>query len=235
MSKPLIYFLVKTFSEQSHADQFLDGLLYMNSLDYFIRLEESDSSGRGDRHEGVNAWLQPNEIQLEINGICIDSADLAGPVSIQPTRHLAKNIFCMHAGYIGGNVPSEFATTDEFEEVLKIPQQNISLGKHSMVITNVKEFFQRVKAAASKQNVALSGRLVNYYDPNSFHGHFAEEEAPFNKQIRFAHQREYRLVVNQQSGDVSPYALRVGNLHDIAHAVSIEELNDGIKISPLDR
>lgn len=233
MSKPVICFLVKTFSEPSHAEQFFDGLLYMNSLDYFVRLEESDSTGRGDRHEGIGAWLQPNEIQIEINGIRIDSADLAGPVSIQPNRHLAKNVFCMHTSYVGGNAPSEFATPHEFEQHLKIPQQNISLGQHSAVITNVREFLQRVKTAASEQNVALRGHLVNYYDSTTFHGHFAEEDAPFNKQMRFAHQREYRLVVSRRENDVSPYSLNIGNLRGIAHMVSIEALNDGIKISPL--
>lgn len=233
MSKSVIYYFVKTFSEPSHADQFLDGLLYMNSLDYFVRLEECENTGRGDRHEGVSAWLQPNEIQLEINGIRIESEDLAGPVFLQPNRHLAQSIFCMHAGYVGGNTPSEFATTVEFEQAVKIPQKNISLGQYSAVITNVKEFLQRVKAAAGKQNVALRGQLVNYYDPTIFHGHFAEEDTPFRKQIRFAHQREYRLVANRQDSDASPYSLDIGSLRDIAHMISIETLNANIKIAPL--
>lgn len=233
MSKPVIYFFVKTFSKPSHADQFLDGLLYMNTLDYFVRLEECESTLRRDRHEGVSTWLQPNEIQLEINGIRIDSADLAGPVSLQPNRHLAKNIFCMHAGYIGGNAPSEFATTIEFEQAIKIPQKNISLGQFSAVITNVEKFLQRVKTAAEKQNVALRGQLVNYYDLTTFHGHFAEEVTPFSKQIQFAHQREYRLVANRQDSDASPYTLDIGSLRDIAHMISIETLNANIKISSL--
>lgn len=233
MSKPVIYYFVKIFSEPSHSDQFFDGLLYMNALEYFVRLEESESTLRGDRHEAVSAWLQPNEIQIEINGIRIDSADLAGPVSLQPTHHLAKNIFCMHAGYIGGNGPSEFATTIEFEQAIKIPQKNISLGQCSAVITNVQKFLQRVKTAAEKQNVSLRGQLVNYYDPSTFHGHFAEETTPFSKQIRFSHQREYRLVANRQASEASPYILDIGSLRDIAHMMSIETINANIRISSL--
>ena len=235
MSKPVIYFFVKTFSELSDADQFLDGLLYMNSLDYFAKLEECESTGRGDRHEGISSCLQPNEIQLEINGIRIDSEDLAGPVFLQPNRHLAKSIFCMHAGYVGGNNPSEFATTIEFEQAVKIPQENISLGQYSAVITNVQEFLNRVKSAADKQKVALRGQLINYYDPSTFHGHFAEEDTPFSKQIRFAHQREYRLVANRRDSDASPYTLDIGGLRDIAYMISIETLNANIRISSLAR
>jgi len=69
MSKPVVFFFVKTFSEQSFCDQFLDGALYMNSLDYFVNLEQSDDKGRGDHHEGIEAWLQPNETQIQFNGI----------------------------------------------------------------------------------------------------------------------------------------------------------------------
>ena len=139
----------------------------------------------------------------------------------------------MHASYVGGNAPSGFATTVEFEQALKIPQKNISLGQHSAVVTNVKEFLQRVKAAAGKQNVALRGELVNYYDPITFHGHFEEEDIPFSKQIRFAHQREYRLVANRQDSDASQYKLDIGSLRDITHMISIETLNASIKISPI--
>ncbi|WP_288106857.1 hypothetical protein [Limnobacter sp.] len=133
--------------------------------------------------------------------------------------------------YIGGNTPSEFATTAEFEKAIQIPQKNISLGQCSAVITNVKEFLQRVKVAAGKQNIALRAQLVSYYDPTTFHGHFAEEDTPFSKQIRFAHQREYRLVANRQNSDASPYTLNVGSLRDIAHMISIEMLNASVKIS----
>lgn len=89
-----------------------------------------------------------------------------------------------------------------------------------------------MKAAAQKQNVALKSRLVNYYDPDVFHGHFSEEEAPFNKQKKFSHQREYRIVVNRNNSELSSYELNFGSLRDIAFEVSIEALNSGIKLSP---
>lgn len=230
MSKPTFYFLVKTFSEQFHRDQFLDGILYLNPLDYFVKLEAENSTGRGDFHEGITAWLQPEKIKIELNGFQLSSADLAAPVSLRPTRNLVKNVFCMHAGYIGGNLPSEFATTDEFELALRIPSQNLSLGMHTIVVTNVKDFLQRVKTAAIKNHVTLRGGLVEYYDPATFHGHFPEHQAPFKKQNQFAHQREYRLVLDRQADEGSPYVLNVGNLRDIAHVISIDSLNTSIKI-----
>jgi hypothetical protein len=234
MDKPIIYFFVKTFENTSYASQFLDGLLYMNTLDYFVQLETNDSTGRGDRHEGLNAWLQPKDIEIEINGIQISSADLASPVSIRSNQQLSKNIFCLHAGYVGGKARSKFNTPQEFENQLKIPDENISLGMQSIVITNVEEFILRVKKAAAFMNESLDGRIVNYYDPNTSRNVISEEDAPFNKQMNFEHQREYRIVINRTNQEMTAYRLNVGCLRDIAHEISIKELNEGIKIAPIE-
>lgn len=234
MNKLTIYFFVKTFENASYASQFLDGLLYMNTLDYFVKLETSDSTGRGDRHEGLGAWLQPKEISFEINGMQIPSADLSAPVSIRQNQQLSKNIFCLHAGYVGGDIRSRFNTREAFENQLKISEKNVSLGMQSIVVTNVEEFILRVKAAAAAMNDSLVGRTVSYYDPNTFHGVIAEEDAPFYKQRRFEHQREYRLAINRNNQEMTAYQLNVGSLRDIAHEISIKELNESIKIAPIE-
>lgn len=234
MDKLTIYFFVKTFENASYASQFLSGLLYMNTLDYFVKLEANDSTDRGDRHEGLNAWLQPKDIEIEISGFQIPSADLAAPVSIRSNHQLSKNIFCLHASYVGGKARSKFHTNEEFENQLKIPEKNVSLGMQSIVITNVEEFIFRVKKAAALMNDSLVGRIVNYYDPDTSLDVIAEEDAPFNKQIRFEHQREYRLVIDRENQEMMAYQLNVGSLRDIAHEISIKELNESIKTAPIE-
>jgi hypothetical protein len=231
MNKPTIYFFVKTFENSSYAEQFLGGTLFMKSLDYFVKLEDHDHTGRGDRHEGISAWLQPNEIQIEINGIQIKGTDTAAPVICRFNENLTKNIFCIHAAYLDGKSSSKFETLEELEQALKIPQENIALGMYSVIITNVELFIQRIKVAAARENVSLTGRLVNYYEPASFHGQFSAEDAPFYKQVRFSHQREYRLVVTRSENDNADYSLKiVEGLRDIAHVISIDDLNQSIKI-----
>lgn len=231
--KPHIYFFVKTFQEASYAEAFLNGLLYMNSLAYFVKLEESGEPGRGDRNEGTVDWLQPDKMQFQFNGFQINSSEIVAPVSIQDSRQLAKNVFCMHAGYIGGTRPSEFTTTSDFEQSLRIPEENIILGDHSVLITHPQQFLKRVyDAVTTAKNISMRTCLVDYYDPATLHAHFTDEDAPFKKHQRFSHQREYRIAIERGNGDQSPFELNIGSLSDIALDLPIEVLNKYIKITP---
>ena len=54
-----IYFLVKVFSDKKYAEDFVNGKLFANRLSYFRKLEEEQQANRGDRHEGVVGWHQP--------------------------------------------------------------------------------------------------------------------------------------------------------------------------------
>ncbi len=77
-----IFTLVKFFEKEGHARDFIAGKLYLNRQSYFKKMEEEQDLNRKDRHEGVTQWLQPDQIQIEINGYDI-TPDLAGPVSFQ--------------------------------------------------------------------------------------------------------------------------------------------------------
>jgi hypothetical protein len=51
--------------EESHADQFIKGLLYMKRLRYFQQLEASEKSdGRPDAREAIVSWHQPDRTEL---------------------------------------------------------------------------------------------------------------------------------------------------------------------------
>ena len=64
MSKNFTY-LVK-FQNQPYADSlYKEGLIYMNPLSYFQKLE--DNNLRGDMYENLAAWWQPNKTNVFIN------------------------------------------------------------------------------------------------------------------------------------------------------------------------
>lgn len=226
-----IYFFVKTFTEPDHAEQFLDGTLYMRPLEYFVNLEERNNSyaGRADPLEGMQAHLQPSNIQVMINGIEIPSADLVAPVVIR--QNLTQNIFCLHASHV--DETQKFSTLNEFESHLRIPEENIFLGQYSVIITDVEEFFNRIKTAVITQNISMRRGLVKYqdYDPSTFHGYFSKENALFEKHNRFSHQREYRIAIDRNSQEASLFILNIGKLRDIAHLISLPVLNKTIKVS----
>src|SRR5215207_6647543 len=101
MAAPQVQAFVKVFSEESHADQFIKGSLYMRRLRYFQQLEASKTdSGRPDPHEVVTAWHQPDRIELTIiapgrNPIKVGPSDLAGPLSIYRNFYSDMHLFCM--------------------------------------------------------------------------------------------------------------------------------------------
>jgi hypothetical protein len=92
---------VKFFSEESHADQFIRGGLYVRKLRYFQQLERSKTDDdRPDAHEAVVAWHQPDRVELTIefagfDPINIGQSDLAGPVSISRNFYSDMHLFCM--------------------------------------------------------------------------------------------------------------------------------------------
>jgi len=93
MSCPNIWYFIKFFAEETHADQFIAGGMYMNTLSHFKQLESECDDGRPDATEAVSHWWQPNDIlmKLSVPGIGeteISNKDLAGPVSnvIRPSR-----------------------------------------------------------------------------------------------------------------------------------------------------
>jgi hypothetical protein len=102
-----IWYLVKFFSEEQHADQFIAGQLYLNRLSYFKKVEAACEDGRPDANEAVALWWQPADIliNLSIGGIGeteITKNDLAAPISMSFDRHDYLHVFCMTAIYTDG-------------------------------------------------------------------------------------------------------------------------------------
>lgn len=99
MTSPHIWYFIKFFTEETHADQFIAGNLYMNTLSYFKTLENEGDNGRPDSTEAVAHWWQPDDIlvKLQLPGIGetkISKKDLAAPVSISFDYHNYVHIFC---------------------------------------------------------------------------------------------------------------------------------------------
>jgi hypothetical protein len=230
MKNKRIIFFVKTFEKEEHANDFLGGTLYMNNLNYFKSLEDK-GDGRHDKYEGATAWFPPQKIiNIDINGVKINSSDLDDPVVIHKHSLLAKHVFCLHAGCVDG---AKQCTTAAFEKQLRIHPKNISLGQVSVVITDVNNFLEKVKNAVILQNMKMRRRLVEYYDPNKINGIFPDENAAFQKRKCFSHQKEFRLLIESNLNNLNPLKLPIGSIREISTIMSIEDLNKGLKVNPL--
>jgi hypothetical protein len=230
MKKKRIFFFVKTFEKQDHANDFLDGTLYMNTLNYFKSLEDT-GDGRDDRCESATALFQSNKIiNIDINGIKVNPSDLVDRVVIHKHSLLAKHVFCLHAGCVDG---AKQCTTAAFKRQLRIPPKNISLGQVSVLITDVNNFLEKVKNAVILQNMNMRRRLVEYYNPNKINGIFPDENAAFQKRKCFSHQKEFRFLIESNLNNSSPLKLPIGSIREISTIMSIKDLNKGLKVNPL--
>ena len=218
---------VKFFSKKKYAYDFLQGKLYANRLSYFKDIEGVDYSGRSDKHEGVVGWYQPGLGKVTINGMDI-TGDLAGPVEMQKKWLNYRNLFCVYAAHTG-NVNLENPSSDNVEQLrrqLKLSDECQKLGSFAVVIKNIPKFMERIESAAKNAGHRLSRGLVQYYDPERFHGSFSDLEAIFRKQRKFAYQQEYRFIIDTLAIGEFPVVLDIGDIRDISICFCTSKIND---------
>lgn len=209
--------------------EFINGKLYANKLSYFKRLEEGDSAGRGDEHEGTIAWGQPGKIRIEISGYDI-SNDLAEPVSLSSNRLDQFNVLCLYAACIRDSGRDQPKNLSEIRDHVQIPEKCNQLGAFAILIRNGPEFMRRIVESAKVYGYREAHGLVKYYDPNTFSGNFLGISGAFMKQDKFRYQSEYRVVF--ETGNLSDEAviLNIGSISDIAMPTTISEINRSLKV-----
>lgn len=230
MMAPVIFFFVKVFEQEKYANDFLDGILYMNKLPHFRKIEETAEANRADKHEGIKGWFQPNQIVIKVNNFDINSLDMVSPASIKLDYFNNFNIFCLYAAHSGCFKAITKENLSDFKKQLEIPEECLNLGKYAVVITNAFEFINRVMNAAILKGDPMAG-LVDYYDPALFNGIFSDKDVIFKKRNEYRHQREYRFAINPATTDTNPLLLDIGNIRDISHMCNSESINKSININ----
>ena len=221
-----VFLLVKFFGNKDHADEFVRGSVFCNRLSRFREGESDDATGRIDKHEGTNIWLQPENARLQLNGFDM-SDDLAGPIAIQMNWLNQLHLFCLHAAH-SGDLDLENPTgrtVDALRREMLIPEACFALGEHAVVIRDVPEFIRRMHLAAQVQGYRIAKGLVRYYDPDTFHGHFREVESVFWKQAEYSYQREFRFLIDTRMPGGGPLRLEIGDISDITLQLRSSELN----------
>ena len=213
----IIYFFVKFFNEEQYANDFIRGKIYANILSYFKKIEEKESATRNDRHEGVVGWFQPGRGRLVLNEIDF-TPDLAGPIEMQKNWLNHLYVFCIYAAHSGGLDLDSLSSgnLDPLRKQLEIPEACLKLGKYAVVVKDVPEFIRRIENVTKSKGYRGCHGLVEYYDPEIFHGSFTDREAVFKKRDEYSHQREYRFVFEPLILGTDHIELDIGDISDIA-------------------
>jgi hypothetical protein len=235
-----IWYLIKFFNKEEHADEFIKGNLYLNRLSYFKKLEQSED-GRPDHYEAVTHWWQPHDliIQLDVPGVGaveLTGKDFATPVSMQIDYHDHLHIFCMYTirtfgfeakdGKFEGS-PEEMAV---IQDQLAIDPEVLKFGAHAVVV-QAPAFIERAKKALSEQAKANTMNLVEYYDDETFHGQIETKKVPFMKQKKFSYQNEFRICVDTKQNGDNHLIIPIGNLADISAKLESSKLHEVFKFN----
>ena len=152
---------------------------------------------------------------------------LASPIKIQKDWLNDIYIYCLHAIHSGDFKLEEVTNENisEFTSELKVPEASLALGEYAVLIQNVPEFVRRLESVIHLKEYGFTRGLVEYYDPDSFHGYFDDMESIFWKQDKYRDQREYRFAIDTGLVSDSPLILDIGDIKDIALMLKATELN----------
>lgn len=135
--KKYIKGLVKITSKKSHAQDFRDGKLYMNALEYFTKCEQKEM---GDK-------LESRALTTFYKNFCINIVDSGA---------LRTPVFCMYALY-----DSKYGGT----HAASICPKMKAFGKYAVVVTDAFQFFERLtKAGLEFSPVKYQNPDKNNYD-----------------------------------------------------------------------
>jgi hypothetical protein len=233
MRQPRILFFLKFCERREYAEDFLRGHLYLNSVDFFKKLEGANNDGRADRDESPLLWVSPKRLVNVRFSIGPSNLDLppevfAGPIRINARWKSTQHLLCLYAGHTGTlEPPSSGETLQALRNQMRLPPECSRMGEFAVLIRG--EFLQRFRKVIEERDYDLEGDLVNYFDPREHAGHF--DRPLFWKRNEYSWQREYRLVVDTDTEDPAPLKLELGDLSDICRIVEVSGLNETMSIT----
>jgi len=226
-----IEFFIKFFKEELYANDFLNGHVYMNRLSYFrenyagekINAENNVS----DKYEGTDGWVQPEHVTITLQ----DTGEIITPIS--PVQYFNRswdfyNLFCVFSIYLEPMKASFFSLEDACRELLPSNEAS-ALGEYCVII-NATEFTKLFEKACDILSLKLSHDLVNYFDKETFSGHFEEGRSIFNKVNSFKHQKEYRFCIAPVDYGKDAKTLSLGDIRHIAQVCDFKDLKKYIPL-----
>ena len=210
--------------DMKYVDDLLDGNLYMNTLDYFRRIEQGGNQAQQDPLEGVIGTISKNSLRQY--GINFDDKFLnviGGRVNLISDSYGFHNLFCLY----------QLQVDDETKSV-QVPSTDLvkfdDSGKDSKVVVWIKnreEFLTRLEKAIQReitnhtQEYAIYGSVV--YNSSWLSADAPGNRSAFHKEPSYAYQQEWRLAIFRKGWKNEAYRFNIGSLRDITTIVQLDD------------
>lgn len=200
-----ILLLVKLGEYRYMRRLYEDGELFLRPITDFCRMDEDD--GIGDRFENVASFRCPPDPEITLN---FPSSNIVLP----PSSRIMYAEYCDISGFVYSMSIVDWRVDEAKNAKIINPDalNRIGIGYDTMVVvTDCKQFIERVCAAANKDGFDMSWGPVKYYPEKDC---ILDDLTPFHKRDKYAYQKEFRFFL--ESEYTSPLTLHIGNMADIA-------------------
>lgn len=203
----------KLGSEENILDLLENGTIYMNTIEYFRKVEDSEL--RGDKYEGVSRIINSLPGTFKIPGIEREFNYIKMHLR-ESHKEVIGNIYSLYAISSKG-----FPNPLEFE----FDKRNLRFGTHCLVIKNLPLFFKKIEKELKKNNYKFHHNFVDYYDKDEVN----RKITLFEKPLEFEYQKEFRFYVEDYG--MKPIKIQIGSLKKYAEIFKIEDLLE-VKLIP---
>lgn len=229
--RPIVF--LKFAKEKWIFESFREGNLYMNTIDYYRKLEEETKKrGMGDKDEGALILTQLDISLFDYETGNFVLSGFAGKSALRSKEDTEKHAFCL--GYLDFNnleiteEGSNYIRTKTFftEELKQEFKENF--GEHVLMfscgnfIENIRKTFERENILWAADKIKYSDFSINYIDRIESYMNGGSDRF-FWKDNYFKNQQEYRIVVvNRDSNE--PLQINIGDMSNYSHLTTSDEL-----------
>ncbi len=195
---------LKFGSKENINDLYKNGTIYMNSREYFRKIEDQEL--RGDSYEGVYEIRNygPGKVHIPSTNFSFRYEHIHVPLSF---NEVWGNIYCLYA-------ISEQTVPEMFD--FKMDERISRFGSHCLVIKEPNWFIESMTYKFKLLNHKFHLGFVDYYEKEKVNG----EVDVFSKPNVFSCQKEFRFYV--ESNSILPITFHIEDLKNYSTIIPTE-------------
>lgn len=217
-----LFYLVKFLEEKSHADNFINGNIYLGHLESYLPISKIECSHKYDTIEGVTAINYIKSLSLAGRSINVVNPKPGG----NPNSFSTGNIEYSHI--LSMSCISDIPTKALFLGTV-FDERLYQFGEHVIFVHNKGEFLRRLQNEIKNISYQYAWNKVEYV-PSHFSGYMnVFKKVDEHHGVEYSYQQEWRLAcLLDQPGKLE---IKIGDISDIAVYMPREKITNRIIIN----